>query len=201
MTIIYCRPRRRSKRPRTERTHIPTILTPVERERQAALHADPNQAAGEASSWFAASLPRSADNPLSGGPHATDTRPREPAADPSPTQGAGGQPPPAAQRPPSHGGHIAATRAQRERPKDGHTNDGDLRPPGVPWPTACRHAQLGAPATGTLHGVRAWGTPWHHLTAPLPGWRSAGPGPGGHAPPIPPDRRNKGAQVPSKTRN
>ena len=50
-------PRRRSKRPRTERTHIPTILTPVERERQAAPHADPHQAAGEASSSSAASLP------------------------------------------------------------------------------------------------------------------------------------------------
>ena len=50
-------PRHRSKRPRTKRTHIPTILTPVERERQAALHADPHQAAGEASSSSAASLP------------------------------------------------------------------------------------------------------------------------------------------------
>ena len=87
-------PRRRSKTCRTEWMHIPAILTPVERKRQAALHADPHQAAGEASSSSAASLPGSAANPLSGGPHAADTRPRAPAADPSPTQGAGGQPPP-----------------------------------------------------------------------------------------------------------
>ena len=39
-------PRRRSKRPRTERTHIPTILVPAERERQAALQVDPRQTAG-----------------------------------------------------------------------------------------------------------------------------------------------------------
>ena len=87
-------PRRLSKRPRTERTHIPTILTPVEREPQTALQADPHQAAGEASSLSAASLQGSAANPLSGGPHAADTRPREPAAGPNPTQGAGGQPSP-----------------------------------------------------------------------------------------------------------
>ena len=86
--------RRRSKGPRTKRTHIPTILTRLERERQATLQGDPRQAADEASSSSAASLPGSAANPLSGGPHATDTRPREPAADPSPAQGAGGQPPP-----------------------------------------------------------------------------------------------------------
>ena len=87
-------PRRRCKRLRTERTHIPTILTAVERERQAALQANPCQAPGEVSSSTAASLPGSAANALSRGPHATDTRPREPAADPSPAQGAGGQPPP-----------------------------------------------------------------------------------------------------------
>ena len=43
-------PRRRSRRPRTNRTHIPTILTPAERERQATLQADPRQTAGETSS-------------------------------------------------------------------------------------------------------------------------------------------------------
>ena len=63
--------------------------------------------------------------------------------------------PPAAQRPPSHGRHIAATGARRGRPKGGHRNDGDLRSPGVCWPTARRHTLLGAPATGTLHGVGA----------------------------------------------
>ena len=36
-------PRRRSRRPRTERAHIPTIPTPAERERQAALQTDPHQ--------------------------------------------------------------------------------------------------------------------------------------------------------------
>ena len=87
-------PRLRSKRPRTKRAHIPTILTPVERERQPALHADPRWAADRASSSSTASLPGSAANRLSGGPHAMDTRPREPAADPRPAQAAGGQPPP-----------------------------------------------------------------------------------------------------------
>ena len=87
-------PRRRSKRPRTEQTHIPTILTPAERERQAALPADPRQTAGEMSSSSAAFLPGSATDSLPRGPHATGTRPRGPAPDPSPTQGAGGQPSP-----------------------------------------------------------------------------------------------------------
>ena len=79
---------------------------------------------------------------------------------PKPCARSGGATLPAAQKPPSHGGHIAAARTQRERPKGGHRNDGDLRPPGVRWPTARRHALLGAPATGTPHGVRDWGTPW-----------------------------------------
>ena len=87
-------PRRRSKRPRTEQAHIPTILTPVEHERQAALHAGPRPAADGPSSSSAGSLPGSATDPLPGGPHATDTRPREPAADPRPAQRVGGQPPP-----------------------------------------------------------------------------------------------------------
>ena len=161
-------PRRRSKRPRTKRAHIPTILTPVERERQAALHADPPQAADGASSSSAASLPGSAANSLSGGPHAADKQPREPAADPRPAQGAGGQPPPTAPKLSRHGGHIATTGARRERPKGGRRNGRDLRPSGVRKPTARCHDLLGAPATGALHGVRAWGTSWHHLTAPLP---------------------------------
>ena len=50
--------------------------------------------AGESSSSSAASLPGSAADPLPRGQHATDTRPREPAPDPSPTQGAGKQPSP-----------------------------------------------------------------------------------------------------------
>ena len=77
-------PKRHSKRPRTERTHIPTILTPAEREQQATLQANRCETAGETSSSSAASLPGSAANPLPRGPHATDTRPREPAPDPSP---------------------------------------------------------------------------------------------------------------------
>ena len=93
--------RRRSERPRTERAHIPTILTPVVRERQAELHADPCRVADAASSSSAASLPGSAADPLSGGPHATDTRPRKPAADPTPAQGTGEQPPP---KPPNRKG-------------------------------------------------------------------------------------------------
>ena len=162
-------PRRRSKRPRTELTHVPTILTPAERERQAALQADPGHTAGETSSSSVASLPGSAADPLPRGPHATDTRPREPAPDPSPTQGAGGAALPAVQKPPGHGGHIAAARTRRERTKGGHRDDRDLQPPGARWPTAHRHALLDAPATGTPHGVRAWGTPGRHLTALLPG--------------------------------
>ena len=60
-------PRRRSKRPRTERAHIPTNPTPAERERQAALHTDPHRAADRTSSSSAASLPGSAAGPLPGG--------------------------------------------------------------------------------------------------------------------------------------
>ena len=90
-------PRRRSKRPRTDRAQIPTIPTPAQRERQAALHTGPRRAADGASSSSATSLSGSAAGPLPGGQHATDTRPREPAADQKPAQGVGGQPP---QQPP-----------------------------------------------------------------------------------------------------
>ena len=84
-------PRRRSKRPRTERAHMPTVLMPVERERQAALHAGLRRPADGASSSSAASLSGSVADLQSGGPHAPDTRPREPAADPRPAQGIGGR--------------------------------------------------------------------------------------------------------------
>ena len=94
--------RRRSKMPPNKQAHIPTILTPVERERQAALHAGPRRAADGASSSSAPSLPGSAADLLQGGAHATDTGPREPAADPNPVQGVGGQPPP--QPPPASKG-------------------------------------------------------------------------------------------------
>ena len=59
-------PRRRSKRPRTKRAHIPTIPTPAERKRQAALHTGPRRAADRASSSSAASLSGSAAGPLPG---------------------------------------------------------------------------------------------------------------------------------------
>ena len=85
--------RRRSQRPRTERVHIPTIPTPAERERQAALHTGHRPAADGASSSSTTSFPGSVADPLPGGQHATDMRPREPAADQRPAQGVGGQPP------------------------------------------------------------------------------------------------------------
>ena len=85
--------RRRSQRSRTERAHIPTIPTPPKRERQAALHTDPHQAADRTSSSSAASLPGSAASPLPGGQHSPDIRPRGPAAHQRPAQGVGGQPP------------------------------------------------------------------------------------------------------------
>ena len=84
-------PRRRSKRPRTERAHIPTIPTSAERERQAQLHTGPRRAADGASSSSATSLPGSAASPLRGGQHATDKQPRKPAASQVPVQGMGGQ--------------------------------------------------------------------------------------------------------------
>ena len=70
--------RRRSKRPRTERTHITTILTPVERERQAALHADSHHAAEEAPSRAVMSRlpsPRHEPQPGSGTHHRPRGRP------------------------------------------------------------------------------------------------------------------------------
>ena len=81
----------------------------------------------------------------------------------------GGAALPAVQKPPGHGGHIAATGTRRKRTKGGHRDDWDLQPQGACWPAAHRHALLDAPATGTPHGVRAWGTTVRHLTAPLPG--------------------------------
>ena len=113
--IIYHRSPRPVQEARHRRAHIPTILTPGERERQATLHAGPSQAADGASSSSAASLPGSAANPLSGGPHATDTLPSESAADPRPAQGMGGQPPP--QTPPRGRGDDTGP-GLRYRPPD-----------------------------------------------------------------------------------
>ena len=162
-------PRRRSKRPRTQRTHIPTILTPAERERQAALQADPRQTAGETSSSSAASLTGSAADPLPGGQHATDTRPREPAPDPSPTQGAGGQPSPQSRSRQATEGTSRQPGQDASGPRADTEMTGTSSPQGARWPTAHRHALLDDPATGTPHGVHAWGKPGRQLTAPLPG--------------------------------
>ena len=70
-----------------------SVETTINFSRQAALHTDPQQAADGASSSSATSLPGSAGGPLPRGQHATDTRPREPAADQRPAQGVGGEPP------------------------------------------------------------------------------------------------------------
>ena len=59
-------PRRRSKRPRTERAHVPNIPMPAKRARQAALDTGPHQATDGASSSSAASLPGSAAGSLPG---------------------------------------------------------------------------------------------------------------------------------------
>ena len=162
-------PRRRSKRSRTERTHIPTILTPAERERQATLQADPRQTASETSSSSAASLPGSAADPLPRGPHATDTRPREPAPDPSPTQGAGGQPSPQSRSRQATEGTSRQPGHDAGGPRADTEMTGTSSPQEPAGPVPGRHALLDAPATGTPHGVRAWGTTGRHLTAPLPG--------------------------------
>ena len=84
-------PQRRSKRPRTERAHIPTIHTAAKRVRQAARHTDPHQAADGGSILSAASLPGSAAGPLPGAQQVMDPRPRGPVADQRPEQGVGGQ--------------------------------------------------------------------------------------------------------------
>ena len=108
-------PRRWSKRPRTERVHIPTFPTTAEQEQQAALDTDPHQAADGRSNSSAASLPGSADGPLRGGQHATGTRPRATAADQRPEQGVGGKTP---QHPPPRAGRDETGPAHGHRPPD-----------------------------------------------------------------------------------
>ena len=108
-------PRRRSKRPCTKRALIPNVPTPAERERQAALHTDPHQAADGTSSSSTASFPGSAAGPLPGGQHAADTRPRGPMAHQRPAQGVGGQPP---QRPPPRAGRGDTGPGLGHRPPD-----------------------------------------------------------------------------------
>ena len=130
-------PRRRSKRPRTERAHIPAIATLAERERQAALHTDPHWAADGASSSYATSLRGLASGPLPGGQHATDTGPREPSADQGPEQEVGGQPP---QHPPLRAGRDDTG------PRHGHGPPDQLGPytTGFPTPAATRPNPQGA---------------------------------------------------------
>ena len=111
--------RRRSKRSRTERAHIPTALTPAERERLAALHTGPHRVAEGASSSSATFLPGSAADPQLEGQHATDKQPWGPAADQRPAQGVGGQPP---EHPPQ--------RAERDDTGPGHGH----RPQDQPGP-------------------------------------------------------------------
>ena len=193
-------PRRRSERPRTERTHIPTIPTPVQRERQAALHAGPRRAVDRASRSSAASPPGSAANPLSEGPHTTHTRPSEPADDPRLTQRAGGQPPPqhpnrqATEGTSQQPGHDASgPRADAEMTG----TSGPQEPAGpLPAATTCSVPQQQEPSTEYVPGGH-------------PGTTSRHPSPTSAAldqdrvtmPPHHPGRRSKGARVPSTTRN
>ena len=126
-----------------------------------------------------------------GGPHATDRRPKEPAADPRPAQGVRGAAPPKLPPPRARGDDTAPGRGHRlpDRPdlcttgfptpaaaqpnhqgaegasqQRGHDTSG----PDAEMTAARRHDLLDGPTTGAPHGVSAWGTPWHDLTAPLP---------------------------------
>ena len=130
-------PRRRSKRLRTERAHIPTIPTPAKRERQAALHTDPHWAADGASSSSATSLLGSASGPMPGGQRAMHTQLRDPAADQRPAQGVDGQPP---QHPPARAG------SDDTGPGHGHPPPDQLGPytTGFPVPAATRPNRQGA---------------------------------------------------------
>ena len=60
-------PRRRSKRPRTERAHIPTIPTLAERERQAALHTGPSPGSRRSVQLIRHLPPRVGGRPAAGG--------------------------------------------------------------------------------------------------------------------------------------
>ena len=90
-----------------------------------------------------------------------------PRPTPALRKGRGGSPPRSSEAARPQRAHPAAG-TRRERTKGGHRDVRDLQPPGARWLAAHRHALLDAPATGTPHGVRAWGTAGRHLTAPLP---------------------------------
>ena len=92
-------PRRRSTRPRTERTHIPTIAMPAERARQAAPHTWPHQATEGASSSSAAPLPASPAGPLPVGQKTADARQGGPQQTTNPDRGWGDEPLKAPPRP------------------------------------------------------------------------------------------------------
>ena len=126
-----------SKRPRTERAHIPTIHTTAERERLAALHTGPHRAAYEAYSSSSTSLPGSAADALPGGQNATNTQPREPAADQRPAQGVGGRPP---QNPPPRAGRDDTGPGHGHRPPD----QPRPCPTGFPTPAATQSNRQGA---------------------------------------------------------
>ena len=85
-------PRSQPKRPRTAQTHSPTIPTPAERARQAALHTCPHQATDGGSSSCAAPLPASTAGLLPGRQNTADTRPGGPAVDQQPDRGCGDDP-------------------------------------------------------------------------------------------------------------
>ena len=193
-TLSTTDPRRRSKRPRSERTHIPTILTPVERERQAALHADPRRAADGASSLSATSLPGSAANPLSGD-HTPRTRDQGSLRR---TQGLrkerGGSPP---LQPPNH----QATEGTSQQP--GHDASGpraDAEMTGTSGPresagplpaaTPCSMSQQQEPSTEYVAGGHPGTTSRHPspTSAALDQDRVAMPPP----PPRPPQQRGTG---------
>ena len=108
-------PRRRSKRLRIERTHIPTIPTRAEPARQAALHTGPHQATDAASSSSAASPQASPAGPPPGGQKAADARPTGPAADQQPEQRVGGRTP---QSPPPHARRDSTSPGHGHRPPD-----------------------------------------------------------------------------------
>ena len=118
-TSSAANPRRRSKRPRTERAHIPTIPTPVERERQAALHTGPHQVTDGASSSSAPPPPRVGGRLATGGT-AKGTRRRpatqtggegtNPSKPPPPQAGRDGTAPGHGHRPPHQLGPCARGR-------------------------------------------------------------------------------------------
>ena len=142
----------------------------------------------------AASLPGSAADPLPRGPHATDTQPREPAPDPSPTQGAGGQPSPQSRSRQATEGTSRQPGHDASRPRADTEMTGTSSPqePAGPMPTAatCSMPQQREPPTEYV----PWGNPGATSRHPFPAEaaldqdRVAMPPP----PPRPPQQRGTG---------